>query len=148
MEHIAALCGAFASGSRRLRVPALLKGGRRLRRRRSCPDVRARHRARTAVGLLAASRAVGRDDQDTSAPQLIPALIPAFFRDGIGFSGTSIAPIASIGAGLRGAVGCRDTHLGLVDHQQHDQNPSSTNSAARIKALAFASVSLHSISGS
>ena len=35
----------------------------------------------------------------------------------------------------------------VVDHQQHDQNPSSTSSAARISARALCSVSLHSISG-
>ena len=63
------------------------------------------------------------------------------------FCETSRAPIASIGGGLRGLVGCRDTHPGLVDHEQHDQNPSSTSSAARSKARAFASVSCHSSSG-
>ena len=35
----------------------------------------------------------------------------------------------------------------VVDHQQHDQNPSSTSSAARISARALASVSFHSSSG-
>src|SRR5213082_2890085 len=35
----------------------------------------------------------------------------------------------------------------VVDHQQHDQNPSSTSSAARSSARAFASVSFHSSSG-
>ena len=35
----------------------------------------------------------------------------------------------------------------VVDHQQHDQNPSSTSSAARISARALASVSSHSSSG-
>jgi len=55
--------------------------------------------------------------------QPIPALIPTFCRAGAGFSETSRAPIASIGAGLRGVVGCRAPHLGLVDHQQHVRRP-------------------------
>ena len=109
--------------------------------------------------------------------QPIPALIPAFFRAGAGFSETSRAPNASIGAGLRGAVGCRDTHLGLVDHRDSGSwcppprhfacvdciqgsarwrrlvvrgthsSPSSTSSEARSSARALASVSRHSSSG-
>ena len=94
----------------------------------------------TRVDLPRAGRAARR-------PISIPALIPAFCRAGAGFSETSSAPIASTGAGLRGAVGCRDTHLGLLDHQEHDQNPSSTSSAARNSARAFCSVSAHSFSG-
>ena len=67
---------------------------------------------------ISASRVI-RPPHSTAAKQSIPALIPAFCRAGVGFSETSRTSIASVGAGLRGVVGCRENHLGLLDHQQH-----------------------------
>ena len=73
-----------------------------------------------AVAFTTSARTdLARAGQGARRPISIPALIPAFCRAGAGFSETSRAPIASIGAGFRGVVGCREPHLGLVDHQEH-----------------------------
>lgn len=65
----------------------------------------------------------------------IPASIPAFRRAEAVRRETSRARIASTGAGLRAVVGCRETHLKLVDHQQHGANPSGTGDAAGASAI-------------
>lgn len=49
----------------------------------------------------------------------VPASIPALGRSGAVRRETSRVRISSTRAGLRAVVVCRESHLELVDHQQH-----------------------------
>ena len=85
----------------------------------------ARHPRDQALGRACSSAWTphgGTGRRGRFAWQPIPALIPALCRAGAGFSETSRAPIASIGAGLRAVAGRCETHLGLVDHQQQGRS--------------------------